>query len=82
MDFASTPEQALLQRTAREVLAAIAPMSQVRAMMADARGITYPDENNAAGRVGKGDNRAQRSLGQRQVVSGGSTTSSATCLPY
>jgi alkylation response protein AidB-like acyl-CoA dehydrogenase len=40
MDFAFTPEQVLLQRTAREVLAAIAPMSQVRAMMVDARGIT------------------------------------------
>jgi alkylation response protein AidB-like acyl-CoA dehydrogenase len=40
MDFAFTPEQALLQRTARDVLAVIAPMSHVRAMMADARGIT------------------------------------------
>jgi alkylation response protein AidB-like acyl-CoA dehydrogenase len=40
MDFAFTPEQALLQRTAREALAAIAPMTHVRAMMADARGTT------------------------------------------
>ena len=40
MDFALTSEQALLQRTARDVLAAIAPMSHVRAMMADARGTT------------------------------------------
>ena len=40
MDFALTPEQALLQRTARDVLATIAPMSHVRAMMADARGTT------------------------------------------
>ncbi len=38
MDFALTPEQALLQRTAHDVLVAIAPMSHVRAMMADARG--------------------------------------------
>jgi alkylation response protein AidB-like acyl-CoA dehydrogenase len=40
MDFSLTPEQQLLQRTARDVLAAIAPMSHVRAMMADARGTT------------------------------------------
>ena len=40
MDFAFTPEQTLLQRTARDVLAASAPMSHVRAMMADARGTT------------------------------------------
>jgi alkylation response protein AidB-like acyl-CoA dehydrogenase len=40
MDFALTPEQALLQRTAREALADIAPMAFVRAMMADARGFT------------------------------------------
>ena len=30
--------------------------------------ILYPDENNAAGRVGKGDDRAQQSLGRRQVA--------------
>ncbi len=40
MDFALTSEQALLQRTAREALADIAPMTFVRAMMADARGFT------------------------------------------
>jgi alkylation response protein AidB-like acyl-CoA dehydrogenase len=40
MDFAFTPEQALLQRTAREALGTIAPMSYVRAMMSDARGIS------------------------------------------
>ena len=40
MDFALTDEQALLQRTAREALAAIAPMTHVRAMMADERGTT------------------------------------------
>lgn len=40
MDFALTDEQVLLQRTTREALAAIAPMSHVRAMMADERGTT------------------------------------------
>ena len=40
MDFALTPEQALLQRTARDALAELAPTTFVRAMMADARGIT------------------------------------------
>jgi alkylation response protein AidB-like acyl-CoA dehydrogenase len=40
VDFALTPEQALLQRTARDVLAALAPMTHVRAMMKDARGTT------------------------------------------
>jgi alkylation response protein AidB-like acyl-CoA dehydrogenase len=40
MDFALTPEQALLQRTARDVLAEIAPMDHVRAMMTDTRGTT------------------------------------------
>ncbi len=40
MDFALTPEQSLLQRTARDVLAAVAPMAHVRAMMADPRGTT------------------------------------------
>ncbi|MCC6849343.1 MAG: acyl-CoA dehydrogenase family protein [Deltaproteobacteria bacterium] len=40
MDFALTPEQTLLQRTARDALAAAAPMTHVRAMMADARGTT------------------------------------------
>ncbi len=34
MDFALTPEQELLQRTARDVLADIAPMTRVRQMMA------------------------------------------------
>jgi alkylation response protein AidB-like acyl-CoA dehydrogenase len=40
VDFALTPEQALLQRTARAALATLAPMTHVRAMMADARGTT------------------------------------------
>jgi alkylation response protein AidB-like acyl-CoA dehydrogenase len=40
VDFALTPEQTLLQRTARDALAAVAPMTYVRAMMADARGTT------------------------------------------
>ncbi|MCC6766420.1 MAG: acyl-CoA dehydrogenase family protein [Deltaproteobacteria bacterium] len=40
MDFALTPEQTILQRTARAALAAVAPMTHVRAMMADARGTT------------------------------------------
>ncbi len=40
MDFAQSPEQALLQRTAREVLAATVPMTFVRSMMADPRGTT------------------------------------------
>ena len=40
MDFALTSEQALLQRTARDVLGAIAPMAHVRAMLTDERGTT------------------------------------------
>ncbi len=40
MDFALTPEQALMQRTARDMLGAVAPMTYVRAMMEDARGTT------------------------------------------
>jgi alkylation response protein AidB-like acyl-CoA dehydrogenase len=40
MDFAFTPEQGLLQRTARDVLGAIAPVSHVRAMLGDERGTT------------------------------------------
>jgi alkylation response protein AidB-like acyl-CoA dehydrogenase len=39
VDFAFTPEQTLLQRTARDALAAFMPMSRVRALMADARGV-------------------------------------------
>jgi len=42
MDFALTAEQALLQRTARDALAAIAPMPRVRAMMADVEGAGDP----------------------------------------
>jgi alkylation response protein AidB-like acyl-CoA dehydrogenase len=65
MDFALTPEQALLQRTAREALAAIAPMTVVRAIMAEPRdtaaamwkdivalgwpGIVFADEYGGAG---------------------------------
>ena len=40
MDFSLTPEQSLLQRTAREALAVIAPMTHVRAMLNDPRGTT------------------------------------------
>ena len=40
MDFSLTPEQVLLQRTAREALAELAPMTHVRAMLTDARGTT------------------------------------------
>lgn len=40
MDFAFTPEQELLQRACRDALAALVPMTHVRAMMADARGTT------------------------------------------
>src|SRR5262245_40263453 len=40
MDFAFTPEQTLLQRTARDALTAIAPMTYVRAMLSDPRGTT------------------------------------------
>lgn len=43
MDFALTPEQTLLQRTARDVLASGMPMSRVRAAMDDARGLDDAD---------------------------------------
>ena len=43
VDFALTPEQTLLQRTARDVLAANMPMSRVRALMDDPRGVADAD---------------------------------------
>jgi alkylation response protein AidB-like acyl-CoA dehydrogenase len=40
VDFAFSPEQALLQRTARDAVASLSPMAHVRAMLNDARGTT------------------------------------------
>jgi alkylation response protein AidB-like acyl-CoA dehydrogenase len=49
VDFALTPEQTLLQRTARDVLASIMPMGRVRTAMGDARGLDDADWRRLAG---------------------------------